>query len=158
MSGIGYTKNRPIRRHRLRGILVYNVTIRYLISGVGYTKIWPIRRHRLWGILVYNVTIHYLISGVGYTKIWPIRRHRHRHRHRSWGISMHKAPVSYLNQRHRLYKKSANMSASASGNISIQCHHLFFKSVALAIQKVGQYIGIGISIEEYPSPVSLLYI
>jgi len=38
------------------------------------------------------------------------------------------------------------MSASASGNISIQCHPLLFKSVALAIQKIGQYVGIGIGI------------
>jgi len=54
----------------------------------------------------------------------------------------------YLNQWRQLYKKSANTSASASasasGNISIQCHHLLFKSVASAIQKVGQYVGIGI--------------
>jgi len=41
---------------------------------------------------------------------------------------MYKVSVSYLNQRCQLYKK------------------------------VGQYVGIGISIGEYPSPVSLLYI
>jgi len=59
---------------------------------------------------------------------------------------MYKVSVSYLNQQRWLYKKSANTSASASGNISIQCHRLLFKSVALAIQKVGQYVGIGIGI------------
>jgi len=62
------------------------------------------------------------------------------------GISMYKVSVSYLNQQRQLYKKSANMSALALGNISIQCHHLLFKSVVSAIQKIGQYIGIGISI------------
>jgi len=60
---------------------------------------------------------------------------------------MYKVSVSYLNQQHWLYKKSANTSASASGNISIQCYHLLFKSVVLAIQKVGQYVGIGIGID-----------
>jgi len=87
------------------------------------------------------------ISSVGYTKNWPIRRHRHRHRPR--GISMYKVSVSYLNQQHWLYKKSANTSASALGNISIQCHRLLFKSVALAIQKIGQYVGIGLRKYQY---------
>jgi len=64
---------------------------------------------------------------------------------------MYKVSVSYLNQQRWLYKKSANTSALASGNISIQCHRLLFKSVALAIQKVGQYVGIsiGIGLGEY---------
>jgi len=61
------------------------------------------------------------------------------------------SPLVYLNQWRQLYKKSANTSASALGNISIQCHHLLFKSVALAIQKVPPYVGIsiGIGLGEY---------
>jgi len=87
------------------------------------------------------------ISSVGYTKNWPIRRHRHRHQPR--GISMYKVSISYLNQQRWLYKKSANTSASALGNISIQCHRLLFKSAVLAIQKIGQYVSIGLRKYQY---------
>jgi len=61
---------------------------------------------------------------------------------------MYKVSISYLNQQRWLYKKlantSASASASASGNINVQGFRLLFKSVALAIQKVGQYVGIGL--------------
>jgi len=73
---------------------------------------------------------------------------------------MYKVSVSYLNQQPQLYKKSANTSALASGNISIQCHCSLFKSVALAIQKFGPYVGISISIglREYQCTRFLLVI
>src|SRR6188768_2569869 len=114
MSGVGYTKSRPIRRHR--------------------------HRHRPRGISMYKVSIIYLNQQRQLYKIRQIHQHQPRE------ISVYNVTVRYLNQWHWLYKKLANTSASASGNISIQCHHSLFKSVALAIQKVGQYVGIGIGI------------
>jgi len=78
------------------------------------------------------------IQKVGHTKNRPIHRHRPRE------ISVYNVTVFYLNQWRWLYKKSANTSASASGNINVQGFRLLFKSVALAIQKVGQYVGIGL--------------
>jgi len=89
---------------------------------------------------MYKVSISYLNQQRQLYKIWPI------HQHQPQEISVYNVTVRYLNQWRWLYKKSANTSASASGNISIQCHRLLFKSVALAIQKVGQYVGISISI------------
>jgi len=66
---------------------------------------------------------------------------------------MYKVSVCYLNQWRWLYKKSANTSAlalaSALVNINVQGFRLLFKSVALAIQKIGQYISIGLGKYQY---------
>ena len=121
MSGVGYTKSRPIRRHR--------------------------HRHRPRGISMYKVSISYLNQQRQLYKIRQIHQHQPRE------ISVYNVTVRYLNQWRWLYKKLANTLAlalaSALGNISIQCHRLLFTSVALAIQKIGQYIGIGLGEYQY---------
>ena len=147
---------------------MYKVSVSYLISGVGYTKSWPIRRHRHWGISVYNVTVRYLNQWCRLYKSRPICRHRHRHQgismykvsvsylnqqcqlyqkvgqyvgiglgdyqcqHRTRGISVYNVTICYVNQWCWLYKKSAitSASASASGNTCLQSHFCIFKMSA----------------------------
>jgi len=149
MSGVGYTKSRPIRRHRHRprpwGISMYKVSISYLNQWCQLYKIWPIHQHQPREISVYNVTVCYLNQWR-----WLYKKSANTLTSASGNISI-QCHCSLFKSAASAIQNLANTSALALGNISIQCHHSLFKSVALAIQKVSQYIsiGIGISLGEY---------